>query len=54
MIMYGIDNIRELVGHKINIQMVHDNPICRLTRPEALETCYVDESEGHWYGHIAH
>ncbi|CAH1246378.1 FARSA [Branchiostoma lanceolatum] len=31
MIKYGIDNIRELVGHKINLQMVYDNPICQLT-----------------------
>jgi len=30
MIKYGIDNIRELVGHKVNLQMVHDNPLCRL------------------------
>jgi len=30
MIKYGIDNIRELVGHKVNLQMVHNNPLCRL------------------------
>lgn len=30
MIKYGIDNIRELVGHKVNLQMVHANPLCRL------------------------
>lgn len=30
MIKYGINNIRELVGHKVNLQMVYDNPICRL------------------------
>lgn len=28
MIKYKIDNIRELVGHKVNLQMVHDSPIC--------------------------
>lgn len=28
MIKYKIDNIRELVGHKVNIQMVHDSPLC--------------------------
>uniref|UniRef100_UPI00358E09F3 phenylalanine--tRNA ligase alpha subunit n=1 Tax=Myxine glutinosa TaxID=7769 RepID=UPI00358E09F3 len=30
MIKYGINNIRELVGHKVNLQMVYNNPICRL------------------------
>ncbi|XP_016398047.1 phenylalanine--tRNA ligase alpha subunit-like [Sinocyclocheilus rhinocerous] len=30
MIKYGINNIRELVGHKVNLQMVYDSPICRL------------------------
>uniref|UniRef100_A0A8C6TNT4 Phenylalanine--tRNA ligase alpha subunit n=1 Tax=Neogobius melanostomus TaxID=47308 RepID=A0A8C6TNT4_9GOBI len=30
MIKYGINNIRELVGHKVNLQMVYDGPICRL------------------------
>ncbi|XP_065907105.1 phenylalanine--tRNA ligase alpha subunit-like [Dysidea avara] len=30
MIMYGVDNIRELVGHKINLERVYTNPICRL------------------------
>ncbi|XP_014671958.1 PREDICTED: phenylalanine--tRNA ligase alpha subunit-like [Priapulus caudatus] len=54
MIMYGIDNIRELVGHKVNLQMVQDNPICRLTRPATLESCYVEEPSSHWHGHIAH
>lgn len=30
MIMYGVDNIRELVGHKVNLEMVYTNPICRI------------------------
>ncbi|KAM4748276.1 phenylalanine--tRNA ligase alpha subunit [Rhinophrynus dorsalis] len=30
MIRYGIKNIRELVGHRVNLQMVYDSPICRL------------------------
>lgn len=30
MIKYGINNIRELVGHRINLQMVYDSPLCRL------------------------
>lgn len=28
MIKYKIDNIRELVGHKVNIQMVQESPLC--------------------------
>ena len=30
MIKYGIDNIRDLVGNKVNLQVIHDNPICRM------------------------
>jgi len=36
MIKYGIDNIRDLVGHKINLKMVQDNPICRLDKYEQI------------------
>lgn len=32
MIKYGIDNIRDMVGHKVNLQMVQDNPVCRLDK----------------------
>lgn len=32
MIKYGINNIRSLVGHKVNLQMVYDNPICRIKK----------------------
>ncbi|XP_060571763.1 phenylalanine--tRNA ligase alpha subunit-like [Ruditapes philippinarum] len=32
MIKYGIDNIRELIGPKVNLQMVYDNPLCRLDK----------------------
>lgn len=32
MIKYGIDNIRELFGPRVNLQMVYDNPLCRLER----------------------
>ncbi|RZF44677.1 hypothetical protein LSTR_LSTR000629 [Laodelphax striatellus] len=32
MIKYGLNNIRELVGPKVNLQMVHDNAICRLEK----------------------
>lgn len=30
MIKYNINNIRTLVGHKVNLQMVYNNPLCRL------------------------
>eukprot|EP01027_Heterolobosea_sp_BB2_P020782 GEZU01029681.1.p1 GENE.GEZU01029681.1~~GEZU01029681.1.p1 ORF type:complete len:525 (-),score=223.16 GEZU01029681.1:240-1814(-) len=30
MIMYGIDNIKSLVGHKVDLEMIKNNPICRL------------------------
>jgi len=30
MIKYGIDNIRDLVGHKVNLKMVKENPLCRI------------------------
>ena len=30
MIMYGIDNIRDLFGHKINLSIIRSNPICTL------------------------
>jgi len=32
MIKYGISNIRDLVGHKIDIGFVQNNPICRLDK----------------------
>ncbi|XP_064479392.1 phenylalanine--tRNA ligase alpha subunit-like [Ornithodoros turicata] len=32
MIKYGINNIRDLVGPKVDLQMVYDNPICRLDK----------------------
>uniref|UniRef100_A0A646QF40 phenylalanine--tRNA ligase n=1 Tax=Hemiscolopendra marginata TaxID=943146 RepID=A0A646QF40_9MYRI len=32
MIKYGINNIRDLVGQKINLKMVQENPLCRLDK----------------------
>jgi len=32
MIKYKYDNIRDLCGHKVNIDMVKTNPICRLDK----------------------
>ncbi|XP_058797726.1 phenylalanine--tRNA ligase alpha subunit [Phymastichus coffea] len=50
MIKYGLNNIRDLVGPKVDLQMVQDNPLCRLDKYEISETsvnpgeCSVDES----------
>ncbi|KAK3432720.1 hypothetical protein EUGRSUZ_D00245 [Eucalyptus grandis] len=30
MILYGIDNIRDLFGHKVDLGLIKKNPICRL------------------------
>jgi phenylalanyl-tRNA synthetase alpha chain len=35
MIRYGLNNIRELFGHKINLSMVYKNPICRLEKNDS-------------------
>ena len=32
MIKYGINNIRELIGPKVNLNMIQENPICRLNK----------------------
>ncbi|KAF9791680.1 hypothetical protein SFRURICE_020079 [Spodoptera frugiperda] len=32
MIKYGLNNIRDLVGPKVDLQMVENNPICRLDK----------------------
>jgi len=42
MIKYGVDNIRDLVGPKVNLQMVADNPLLI----EALTGSIVYESLG--------
>ncbi|GFY89695.1 phenylalanyl-tRNA synthetase, putative [Actinidia rufa] len=30
MILYGIDNIRDLFGHKVDLSLIKKNPICRI------------------------
>ncbi|KAJ2759425.1 Phenylalanyl-tRNA synthetase, beta subunit, cytoplasmic, partial [Coemansia nantahalensis] len=37
MIKYGIDNIRDLVGHKVDLGMVESNPACRLDKKMGKE-----------------
>ncbi|XP_023330014.1 aminoacyl tRNA synthase complex-interacting multifunctional protein 2 isoform X1 [Eurytemora carolleeae] len=36
MIKYKIDNIRDLVGHKVNLDMVKRNPICRIDKKSGV------------------
>lgn len=31
MILYGINNIRTLMGHEVSLDMIRSNPICRMT-----------------------
>merc|ERR1712059_90274 len=37
MIKYAISNIRDLMGHKVDLAMVYANPICRLDKVEQDE-----------------
>lgn len=37
MVKYGISNIRDLLGHKVNIAMIKDYPICRLDKKMGKE-----------------
>ncbi|KAJ3410688.1 hypothetical protein HDV05_003485 [Chytridiales sp. JEL 0842] len=37
MIKYGYDDIRDLLGHKVNLDMVQKNPICRLDKKMGKE-----------------
>ena len=30
MILYGVPNIRELFGHKVDLHMMRTNPVCRI------------------------
>ena len=43
MIMYGIDNIRDLFGSKMQMSSVKNNPICRLGMIEQRETVTMTE-----------
>lgn len=38
MIKYGISNIRELVGPRVNLHMVQQNPLCRLDKKNGSNT----------------
>ena len=43
MIMYGIDNIRDLFGSKMQMSSVKNNPVCRLGMIEQRETVQATE-----------
>ncbi|KAJ1652665.1 Phenylalanyl-tRNA synthetase, beta subunit, cytoplasmic [Dispira simplex] len=43
MIKYGIDNIRELMGHKVDLGMIQNNPVCRLDKKMGKELLEVVE-----------
>merc|ERR1711892_239178 len=48
MIKYGVDNIRDLVGHKVNLGMVQTNPLCRLDKPNTKIERQVDVVSKRW------
>jgi phenylalanyl-tRNA synthetase alpha chain len=37
MIKYGISNIRDILGHKVDLDMIETNPLCRLDRKMGKE-----------------
>lgn len=37
MIKYGISNIRQLVGHKVDLGFIYDSPICRFEQDESAK-----------------
>merc|ERR1719219_1737668 len=48
MIKYKIDNIRDLVGHKVNLKMVQDNPLCRLDKNSDSMVSELNQIEKRW------
>merc|ERR1712083_198894 len=48
MIKYGIDNIRDLVGHKVNLKMVQENPLCRLDKNNDETARQIETLEKRW------
>ncbi|XP_070171258.1 phenylalanine--tRNA ligase alpha subunit isoform X1 [Polyergus mexicanus] len=45
MIKYGLNNIRDLVGSKVDMEMVHNNPICRLEKTSRYMMCLKREMQ---------
>merc|ERR1712088_420511 len=48
MIKYHIDNIRDLVGHKVDLNMVQSNPLCRLETADTTEQRRIDALSNRW------
>merc|ERR1712037_1093258 len=48
MIKYHIDNIRDLVGHKVDLNMVQSNPLCRLETADTADQRRVDALSNRW------
>jgi len=48
MIKYKIDNIRDLVGHKVNLKMVQENPLCRLDKNNDETARQIQTLEKRW------
>ena len=44
MIKYGISNIRDLIGHKIDLSLVYESPICRLDESEGVQETTQEKS----------
>lgn len=42
MIKYGISNIRDLLGHKVNLAMIKEYPICRFDKKMGRELVGID------------
>lgn len=45
MIKYGISNIRDLLGHKVKIDMIKEYPICRLDKKMGKELAGINDDE---------
>ena len=48
MIKYGINNIRDLVGHKVNLKMVYDNSICRIKKWKRVKAIEMKDTKYVW------
>ncbi|ORY92369.1 tRNA synthetases class II core domain (F)-domain-containing protein [Syncephalastrum racemosum] len=45
MIKYGISNIRDLLGHKVNIAMIKEYPVCRLDKKMGKELVGISSND---------
>ncbi|KAL7751354.1 Phenylalanyl-tRNA synthetase, beta subunit, cytoplasmic [Sorochytrium milnesiophthora] len=54
MIKYGIDNIRDLLGHKVDLGMIAQNPICRFDKKMGKELATADKTNEQDSQHASH